>query len=99
MFVDADRYATSSHLSSMALIVTISETTYYIKNVQSPIAKRPEVVFRTLLFSFSCLEVCAMGFLIVKLIFVPVFHSIHRSMFHRWGSAVEPDVSMRSSPH
>ena len=79
MFVDADRYATSFNLSSATLSLSISETSYYIKNVQSPIAKRPEVVFRTLLFSFLCLELCAMTFLIVKLVVLPVFHKLHGS--------------------
>ena len=82
MFVDADRYAASFNLSATTLSLSIGETSYYIKNVQSPIAKRPEVVFRTLLFSFLCLELCAMSFLIVKLIIVPVFQKV-RTILHR----------------
>ena len=78
MFIDAARYVVSADLSSTTLTVAISETSYYIKNVQSPIAKKPEVVFRTLLFSSLCLEVCAMTFLIAKLIVVPVFRTIRQ---------------------
>ena len=76
MFVDDAFYATSANLTSTTLTVVITEAAYYIKNVQSPIAKQPEVVFRTLLFSFLCLEMCAMAFLIIKLIMLPIVNKI-----------------------
>ena len=76
MFIDAARYVTSANLTSTTLTMVITEAAYYIKNVQSPIAKQPEVVFRTLLFAFLCLEMCAMAFLIVKLIILPIFNKI-----------------------
>ena len=79
MFVDALGYRTSADLSSTTLTIAISETAYYIKNVQSPIAKQPEVVFRTLLFSSLCLQICGMSFLIAKLIVVPVFDKIRET--------------------
>ena len=90
MFIDAERYVTSANLTSTTLTLTISETSYYIKNVQSPIAKQPEVLFRTLLFSFLCLEMCAMTFLMAKLIVVPLFHKLHQLYSRRGTSAVEP---------
>jgi hypothetical protein len=97
MFVDAARYVTLSYLPSTTLTLTISETSYYIKNVQSPIAKQPEVVFRTLLFSFLCLEMCAMSFLIVKLIILPVFHKLH-GLYSRCGrTTITPVTSMNSN--
>ena len=76
MFIDADRYATSAVALSKTLTISIGQTSYYIKNVQSPIAKRPEVIFRTLLFASLCLELCAMCFLIVKLFIVPAYLKI-----------------------
>ena len=79
MFVDTARYVSSVNLSSTTLTVVISETPYYIKNVQSPIAKQPEVMFRTLLFSSLCLEICAMSFQMAKLIVVPLFRKIRQS--------------------
>ena len=90
MFLDAARYSTTANLSSTTLTLVISETAFYIKNVQSPIAKKPEVIFRTLLFSFLCLEICAMAFLIHKLIVLPVFHELHGLFSRRGTSAVEP---------
>ena len=90
MFIDAARYSTSANLTSTSLTVTISETSFYIKNVQSPIAKKPEVVFRTLLFSFLCLEMFAMLFLIHKLIILPVFHEVHGLYSQRGTSIAKP---------
>ena len=90
MFVDAARYASSSNLTSTTLTVVISETSYYIKNVQSPIAKQPEVVFRTLLFSFLCLQLCTMSFLIAKLSVVPLFHSLRERYSGNGKSPTKP---------
>jgi hypothetical protein len=78
MFIDAVTYLASADLSSTTLTVAISETSYYIKNVQSPIAKKAEVIFRTLLFSSLCLEICTMSFLLAKLIVVPAFRKIRQ---------------------
>ena len=93
MFFDAAQYVTSANLSSTTLTLTISETPYYIKNVQSPIAKKPEVIFRTLLFSFLCLEICAMTFLIFKLVIVPLYHKIKDILFGRRSNVVEPEAA------
>ena len=75
--MSASQYITSGNLTSTTLTLVVSETPYYIKNVQSPIAKKPEVVFRTLLFSFLCLETCAIAFVICKLIIIPLLIKIH----------------------
>jgi hypothetical protein len=72
MFIGRDAYAFSANLSSTTLIIDITQTSHYIKNTQSPIAKQAEVVFRTLLFAFLCLELCAMAFLIFKLVLAPL---------------------------
>ena len=100
MFVDAIGYRTSAALSSTTLTLMISETAYYIKNVQSPIAKQPEVVFRTLLFSSLCLDICAMSFLIAKLIIVPVFLKIHeRYSGHGKTTTARHDAAMDQADH
>ena len=90
MFIDAARYSTTANLSSTTLTLTISETPFYIKNVQSPIAKKPEVMFRTLLFSFLCLEMFAMTFLVAKLIILPAFHKLHELYSRRGKNVVRP---------
>jgi hypothetical protein len=67
LFINADNYIMPFNLPSTTLTIDISEIPYYIKNVQSSIAKQPEVIFRTLLFSIVCLEICALIFVISKL--------------------------------
>ena len=79
MLMTADNYALLSNLTSTTLTIDITETSYYIKNVQSPIAKEPEVIFRTLLFAFLCLELSAMTFLIIKLVLIPLYNKITRA--------------------
>jgi hypothetical protein len=66
----------STDLTSTTLTISISETSYYIKNVQSPIAKQAEVIFRTLLFTILCLELAGLAFLIVKLLIIPLYKKI-----------------------
>jgi hypothetical protein len=76
MFLTASAYATSTSLSSTTLTINIAETSYYIKNVQSPIAKQAEVIFRLLLFTILCLELAGLAFLIVKLLIIPLYKKI-----------------------
>ena len=99
LFVDAGGYLTLLDQLSTTLTLEISETSYYIKNVQSPIAKQPEVVFRTLLFSSLCLEICAMAFLIAKLIVVPVFHEIRERYAARGKTVTSESTAMNETDH
>ncbi|CAF1325104.1 unnamed protein product [Adineta steineri] len=77
MFISSDYYLTSANLTSTTITIDITETSYYIKNIQSPIAKEPEIIFRTLLFAFLCLEICAMAFLICRLLIMPLINKIY----------------------
>jgi hypothetical protein len=100
MFLTANGYATSTSLaSSTTLTIVISETSYYIQNDQSPIAKESEVVFRTLLFSFICLELCGMLFLIINLLLIPLFTKIARHFCHYRGNAVSPEENTGHHEH
>ena len=71
MFVDAQeyQYATSS---STILSIVINETPYYISNIQRPITDEDELIFTNLLFTIVCLEIFGLGFLIAKLIIIPL---------------------------
>jgi hypothetical protein len=81
MFVDANeyQYATSS---STILSIVISETPYYVLNIQRPITDQDELIFTDLLFTIVCLEIFGLGFLISKLIILPLIKRIFR-FFHR----------------
>jgi hypothetical protein len=65
----------------MTFTIDISETSYYVKNVQSPIAKQPEIIFHTILFTIVCLELCGLLFVICKLLLIPIFHKIYTRYF------------------
>jgi hypothetical protein len=56
--------------------VTIGETVFYVSNVQEPIARQTEIIFRNLLFTIVILEVFGLIFLVIKLLIVPLFHMI-----------------------
>lgn len=99
MFMTSDTYATSANQTSVILTIDITETSYYIKNVQSPIAKRPEVIFRTLLFSFLCLELCALAFLLFKLILIPLTLKLYTCISGRPVNIIEPEHESKSDHH
>jgi hypothetical protein len=99
MFITADSYVTSANLTSITLTIIISETSYYIKNTQSAIAKEPEIIFHTLLFAFLCLEISGLIFLIFKLLLIPLFQQIYASYYHRPFNNIEPEHEMKSNHH
>jgi len=99
MFITSDSYVMSANLTSMTLTIYITETSYYIKNVQSPIAKQPEIIFRTLLFAILCLEICALVFVICKLLLIPLYHKMYALYFRRPINRVEPEHEMKSNHH
>ena len=99
MFMTADSYVLSANRSSTTLTIGITETSYYIRNVQSPIAKQPEIIFRTLLFAVLCLEICATAFIIIKLLIIPVCNKISVTFCHRPINIVTPEHEMKSNHH
>ncbi len=100
MFIDANSYVMSADLSSMKFTIVISETSYYVKNVQSPIAKEPEVIFHTILFTIVCLEICGLIFVICKLFLVPLFSKIDALYCGRSMNKVDSEHdSMTDAPH
>ncbi|CAF1142632.1 unnamed protein product [Didymodactylos carnosus] len=65
------------------LLVTVSETQFYIQNTQSPIARLSEVIFHNLLFTIVCLEIFGLIFLIIKLLFVPIVMKLLLKIQHK----------------
>ena len=63
-------------LASTTITIIISETSYYIQNHQSLIAKQSEIIFHNLLFTIVCLEIFGLIFLLFKLAFLPLIHII-----------------------
>jgi hypothetical protein len=75
MFVDESEYKYGTS-SSIVLSIVISETSSYMLNTQRPIATEDEVIFANLLFTIVCLEIFGLGFLIFKLIILPMIKRI-----------------------
>ena len=75
LFLTKDQYARTS-LTMTTLTIAISETPFYVKNLQEPIARISEIVFRNLLFTIVCLEIFGLVFVLYKLIFKPFYNCI-----------------------
>jgi hypothetical protein len=53
--------------------ITLADVVFFVINVQQPIARRSEVIFRSLLFTIVVLELFRLAFLVFKLMFLPLF--------------------------
>jgi fumarate reductase subunit D len=71
-FISQTDYNSMSSYTQTSISIAISETSYYINNNQSPIAKQTEIIFQNILFALVCIEIFGFGFLICKLFFLPV---------------------------
>jgi hypothetical protein len=82
MFVDENEYKYGTS-SSNILSIVITETSYYTLNTQWPITDQDELIFTNILFTIVCLEIFGLGFLIFKLIIIPlvkrIFGYCHRT--------------------
>ena len=76
MFISSNEYAASDNLKSTKLTMILSETSYYIKNRQLPIAKVREIIFHNLLFTVICLELFRLMILLWKLTILPLLKII-----------------------
>ena len=75
LFYNADQFVRST-LTLTTLSLVLSETPYYVKNLQQPIAKPSEIIFQNLLFITVCLELFGLLFLSYKLIFKPLYMTV-----------------------
>jgi hypothetical protein len=74
-----------SKLKSTTLKIEITETSYYVKNLQQPIARHFEIIFRNLLFTVVCLEIFGLLFILYKIVFKP----FHRLVIRKCGNDKE----------
>ncbi|CAF1513787.1 unnamed protein product, partial [Rotaria sp. Silwood1] len=63
--------------------VTLKETAFFIMNIQQPITRKGEVIFKDILFSTMCLEFFAFAFLLFKLAILPLLQRLAKK-FHRF---------------
>jgi hypothetical protein len=65
------------YISALTIIqIVVDERSSYIKNIQDPIVRTPEVVFHMFLFTALVIELFALTFLLVKLLIAPFFYRI-----------------------
>jgi hypothetical protein len=71
-FYDEATFDLYHTLSQTTLTLTITNSVYFIKNIQEPIARQAEIIFHNLLFTIVCIEIFGLLFLVFKLILVPL---------------------------
>ena len=89
LFTNESRY-TFFYRKQTNISVVISESIFYVSNLQQPIARQIEVVFRNLLFTIIVLEVFGLVFLLSKLLLVPLYRKAI-AFLHRYRLRVEAD--------
>lgn len=62
--------------SQQILLIDFSETQFYIKNIQEPIARSGEIIFHNILFATVCIELFGLAFLIFKLALLPLLQLV-----------------------
>ena len=72
LFTNESRYTFFQRVQTN-ISVSINPSIFYVSNLQEPIARQTEIIFRNLLFSIVALEVFGLVFLLVKLLLVPIF--------------------------
>jgi hypothetical protein len=66
LFLTQDQYVRSTSTLTI-LTVVVSETAYYVKNLQQPIAQRSEIIFHNLLFTELLLGLFSLMIIMYKL--------------------------------
>ncbi len=82
LFTNQSRY-TFFYRTQTNISVTIGQNIFYISNLQQPIARQTEIIFHSLLFTIVVLEVFGLLFLLVKLLFIPVFRITLNYLRHK----------------
>ncbi|CAF0987621.1 unnamed protein product [Adineta ricciae] len=75
LFSNESRY-TFFYRTQTNISVTIEQSIFYISNLQQPIARQTEIIFRSLLFTTVVLEVFGLLFLLIKLLMIPMFRML-----------------------
>ncbi len=76
--------------------ITLADVVYFVINVEQPIARRNEIIFRCLLFTIIVLELFRLAFLFFKLFFLPLFRlgAAHTSKNKKQIDSITDDMSI-----
>ncbi|CAF4246350.1 unnamed protein product [Adineta steineri] len=69
----------------------MSESEFFIKNTEEPIARHNEIILHTILLSIVFLELFGLFFLVIKLAIVPIIKLIERRILSRRNRSLEHD--------
>ena len=83
MFLSQEQYQTQEINLQTVISVTITKTPFFIKNEQKPIAKQPEIIFHTILFTGVCLDFVGMIILLLNLMVFPISKFLSKNYFLR----------------
>jgi hypothetical protein len=90
-FFAASDYLNAPAATSTNLTLVISETPYFIPNLEEPIAKLPEVIFHNFLFTTMIIELFGLVFLIFKLGLIPLLIFLIRKCKPGFGKNSDAD--------
>lgn len=71
------RYLSTQH----TVIITFSETSFYVNNQQQPIVRMGEILYHNILFTTTVIGIFALAFLLFKLMFMPIAKWIIKRKF------------------
>jgi hypothetical protein len=74
LFTNQSRY-TFFYRTQTNISISIEQNIFYVSNLQQPIARQTEVIFHSLLLTIVVLEMFGLIFLLVKLLFIPLFRT------------------------
>ena len=72
------RYLSTQHI----VVISFSETTFYINNEQQPIARTGIILFHNILFTTTVIGIFALAFLLFKLTFMAILAKIIKRRKH-----------------
>jgi hypothetical protein len=90
------------YMSSLTILqIGFDEYPFFIKNIQQPIVRTAELIFHGLLFTSLCIELFAFGFLLTKLMIIPIIRWIGyrwKKFRHRMKKSTDSDTSSNFNP-
>ncbi len=72
VFYDENNFDIYHTSTQTTLTIQITNSLYYVQNIQEPITRESEIIFHNLLFTIVCIEIFGLVFLIFKLLLLPL---------------------------
>lgn len=79
-FMIEDDYENYGRTAVKTVTIELVQAAYYISRVEKPIARSTRALFRNIIFASTCMELFGFAFLVMKLVFIPLFRLIRRQI-------------------